>query len=453
MTTFSALNTALTALNASRRGMDVSGKNIANANTDGYSRQRVNFEARGASVAPALHSVSLGDGGGVDAVSVDRLRDALLEVRAQTEHGRRESLATQKDTLAGVEQLFGEPGETGLQSQLADFWNGWHDVANRPGDLAARSQLLQRAGTVAEGFNQLSSALDTTWRNDQERLGTLVDEVNTAAKNVAELNQAIQRAEVAGLPPGELSDQRDVLVMRLADLTGARTRPGDSGQVDVYLGNKALVRGSASADLRLGGATALTGVAGSPVELQWAADGSPAAVSGGVTAAMADTLNTTLPGYRTRLDRVATALATAVNTQHAAGYDLSGTAGAAFFSGTGAGAIQVAAAATPGGNLDSANADALAGLARLPGSADAVYRQLVVDLGVEAQTANRRAEIQDVVTTQVDAARDAVAGVDLDEEMTNLIQFQHAYSGAARLMTAVDEMIDTLINKTGLVGR
>jgi flagellar hook-associated protein 1 len=461
MSTFSGLNTALSGLNAARRGMDVTGRNIANANTDGYSRQRVNFQARGASVVPAVHSVSQGDGGGVDAASVDRLRDMMLEARAHTQHGRQQDLATQKDVLAGVEQAFGEPGSTGIQSQLGDFWNGWHDVANSPGDLAARSQLLQRAATVAEGFTQVAGALDTSWQGNHRKLTTVVDEVNVAAANIGELNQAIQRAEMAGLPAAELADQRDLLVVKLADLVGATTRPAANGAVDVFIGGNALVRGAVSQSVRLGGSTDMTGTATSPVVLQWPMDGSAVAGLGGTAAGLTDSLNTTLPGYRGRLDTVAASLIGSVNSLHEAGYDLAGDNGAPLFTGTGAGDIalaltepaKVAASSTAGGNLDGTNAIALADLARATGGPDLAYRRLVVDLGVETQAVNRRVEIQTVVTSRLDADRQAESGVDLDEEMTNLIQFQHAYSGAARLMTAVDQAIDTLINRTGLVGR
>jgi flagellar hook-associated protein 1 FlgK len=87
------------------------------------------------------------------------------------------------------------------------------------------------------------------------------------------------------------------------------------------------------------------------------------------------------------------------------------------------------------------------------GGPDELYRGLIVELGVEAQTANRRVDIQSEITRQVDAARDSEAGVNLDEEMTSMLAYQRAYEGAARFVTAVDQMLDTLINRTGLVGR
>jgi flagellar hook-associated protein 1 FlgK len=461
MSTFSNLNTALTGLNAQRRAMDITGKNIANANSEGYSRQRVELRALGGTTVPAIFSTSNGDGGGVEAGHVARLRDTLLEVRARTAHDRRETLTTQQGVYAALEQAFGEPSDTGLQAQLGEFWNSWHDVANNPGDMAARTQLLQRASTTADSVNQASGALQTMWSNRREQLGALVDEVNTGVKGVAELNQAVQRAEIAGLPSAELADQRDVLVVRLAELTGATGRPAANGMVDVYLNGSALVRGTTHEAMQVSGSQTMAGVSANPVTVSWAGSSVAVGISSGSVGATMDAVNTALPGYSAKLDGVAASLVATVNAQHATGYDLSGSPGGAFFTGTTAATVataltrpaDVAASATAGGNLDGTNANRIAVLSQLTGGPDQAYRRLVVDLGVEAQNVNRRLDIQKLVTTQVDAARDSTAGVDLDEEMTSLIAFQHAYSGAARLMTAVDETMDTLINHTGLVGR
>ena len=103
--------------------------------------------------------------------------------------------------------------------------------------------------------------------------------------------------------------------------------------------------------------------------------------------------------------------------------------------------------------LDHGNADAIAQLRLSTTGTDASYRKMIVELGVQAAVAGRNVDIQAVITTQVDAARESVAGVNIDEEMTNMLSFQHAYSAASRLVTAIDETLDQLINRTGLVGR
>jgi flagellar hook-associated protein 1 FlgK len=146
-----------------------------------------------------------------------------------------------------------------------------------------------------------------------------------------------------------------------------------------------------------------------------------------------------------------------VNVQHQAGFDLAGHAGKALFSGTTADTIQLAvtnpdelaAASVPDGSFDGSNADKLADLARKDTGPDRKYRQLVVDLGVEAQTVDRRVTVQTSVVTNTDAARNGQSGVSLDEEMTNLVTSERAYQAAAKVISTIDEMLDTIINRMG----
>jgi hypothetical protein len=151
--TFSALNTASLALYAQQRAIDVTGQNIANVNTDGYSRQRVDMQSIGGSTVPAIWSLSSQVGQGVNADQVTRIRDAFLEARAQTEHATTASLTVQSDALSSIEQTFQEPGTTGIQSMLTNVSTGWSDIHNNPTDPGARSQLLQRTQTLVAGLH------------------------------------------------------------------------------------------------------------------------------------------------------------------------------------------------------------------------------------------------------------------------------------------------------------
>jgi flagellar hook-associated protein 1 FlgK len=114
-------------------------------------------------------------------------------------------------------------------------------------------------------------------------------------------------------------------------------------------------------------------------------------------------------------------------------------------------ALAAAGAGKPA--LDGSNALALADVSNASNGPDNTYRTLIISLGVETQTVNRRVDIQNDITKQIDAARDSSAGVSIDEEMANMIAFQHTYGAASRVITAIDEMLDRLINGTGLVGR
>ncbi len=473
MSTFSGLNTALTSLYAQRRGLDITGQNIANANTEGYSRQRVELQSVGAPAVPAMWSTYGGSAGGVTVSGVQRLRDNFLEARASTEQAKLSNLAGGQETLAGIERVFQEPGKTGLQSQLSDMWGAWGDVANQPTNEAARSAILQKTETVADSLRQANGTLEAQWSATREQLVTTVADVNANAVTIGELNQAILTASQAGIPSNELADQRDQLVLGLANKVGATSKARENGTVDVYLGGTALVRGNRADTLAVAGPTTLSAeraAAGKPVTVEWAVSGTPAQ-TGGTSGSYVASLTTTIPNFAGSLDTIAKSIVDTVNAAHTTGYDLDGNSSNNMFSGTKAADIKVlitdprkvAASAegpTPGvpplggvPSSDSRNAAALAGIGVKVDGPDSTYRTMIVNLGSLARTANSRLAIQTQVADQIDGARDAAAGVNLDEEMVNLLSYQRGYEAAARVMTTVDATLDTLINRTGLVGR
>jgi flagellar hook-associated protein FlgK len=467
MSTFSSLNAATTALWAQRRALDVTGQNIANVNTEGYSRQRVDLQALGGSVVPAFFSTSTGVGGGVSADEVTRIRDAFLEGRGHTEHANSARLTVENETFELVEQAFREPGDTGIQNLLSDMWSGWEDVADQPDNDAARGAVLKRLETLVGGIHFAQASLGAQWTQSRESLDVLVADVNAAATSIADLNKAIQRANQSNLPANDLSDQRDLLVMKLADQVGATVRHGDDGVVDVLVGGMTLVAGSTASSLATAGTYVVDGVAADPPRIVTGTGGYTVR-TGGTAAGQLNSLNTIIPNYRKAVDDTATSLATSLNTAHGAGYDLSGAAGTPLL-GSSSGPItaatltvlitdpkKIAASgiAPVGGvaTLDHGNADAIAQLRQSTTGTDTSYRKMIVELGVQAAVAGRNLDIQSVISTQVDAARESVAGVNIDEEMTNMLSFQHAYSAAGRLITAIDETLDKLINGTGRVG-
>ncbi|HET6529355.1 MAG TPA: flagellar hook-associated protein FlgK [Actinoplanes sp.] len=456
---FGGINTALSSLYAQRRGLDVTGQNIANANTEGYTRQRVVMQSQVGSISPALYARTDGLGTGVAVSEVQRMRDQYLENRGRTEHANSAYLTSQTAAYAAIEDVFAEPGSTALQAQLHDMWDAWGDVANNPQLPAARAALIQQSKTVADGLNFAHNALASQWGQIRKELSAYVEEVNTAAKTVAQLNDSIVQAKAAGLTVNELEDRRDLQVMQLAKLTGATAQTRPNGAMDVYVGNSTLVTGFTTRDLEVVGAARMDQRAFQPVSVQWADTETPAGV-GGTMGSMFDTVTTIIPVISDALDEVARTLATKVNTAHNGAFRPDGTPGGDFFTGTTAGTIAVAidfpdqvAAAAQAGRIDGSVANELAGTVTDADGPDLLYQSMIGNLGVAAQASSRRTEIQATVTEQVDASREAQSGVNLDEEMTNLLTYQRGYEAASRVLTTIDSMLDQLINRTGLVGR
>ncbi|HLF41341.1 MAG TPA: flagellar hook-associated protein FlgK, partial [Acidimicrobiia bacterium] len=329
MSDFDGLRIALSSLVAQRRALETAGQNVANVNTDGYSRQRVELTAEGGPLAAAIHSRWTGGGLGVRSTGTERLRDQFLELRGYQEHAADAGLARSQGILTRVELAFAEPGDTGLAALLSDFWAGWDDVANRPDDLAARTQLVERATTLANGFHQLDSTMATIRRSSITELQAMVADVNGTADRIAELNAQIQSSVHAGLSPNELMDQRDLLVSGLSEQIGVAVRPNPdgSGMVDVFVGGTALVRGTRAEKLAV---TVGTDPA-ETVRVEWEKDGYPASPTG-QAGALLSAVNDVLPRYRAAVAAVAQQVHDDVNALHTGGYAPDGSTGRPFFS-------------------------------------------------------------------------------------------------------------------------
>ncbi|MFF5295637.1 flagellar hook-associated protein FlgK [Paractinoplanes globisporus] len=464
--TFGGINTALTSLYAQRRGLDVTGQNIANANTEGYTRQRVRMQAQTGSLNPGVYATTEQVGTGVTVAAVERGRNVYLEERGRTEHANSAYLSSQKASYDQIESVLAEPSDTALQARLHDMWDAWNDVANNWQDPSTRTALIERSNTVAVTLNDAHGSLSNQFQSQNNEMDAYVDQVNALGSSIAQMNHEIVIAQQAGLPANELQDQRDSKIMELSELAGASAQATPNGAVNVYIGSTALVEGFNSRSMTLTGPTTLDGITSTDqVELQWD-DTKTNATPGGTMGAMLDTMNTIIPGIVSDLDGVAEAIATTVNLAQAGGFTKDGVPGGDFFTGTTAATIKVAVTkpedvafskgdptdpTTPA--LDHLVADKLADIGNSTTGPDATYQAMIGRLGVSAQATSRRSEIQDSVRDQVDTSRDAESGVNLDEEMTNLLTYQRGYEAASRVLTTIDAMLDQLINRTGLVGR
>jgi flagellar hook-associated protein 1 FlgK len=461
---FGGINTALTSLYAQRRALDVTGQNIANANTEGYTRQRAEMQSQVGSISSAMYAKTDGLGTGVAVSDVQRLRDQFLENQGRTEHAKSSYLTQATSAYTSIEDSFAEPSDTALAAQLHDMWGGWNDVANNPQLAANRSTLLQQSSTVADGLNSAHSSLAAQWSQTNTQLSAYTNEVNTAATTVAQLNDSIVLAKASGLTVNELEDRRDLQVMKLSELTGATASARPNGAVDVFVGNSTLVSEFTTRKLEVSGAKRLEDQGSDPMTLRWADTKTPAQ-AGGTMGAMADTMTTIIPAISDALDSIAKNLADKVNTLHSSGFSKDGSTGLDFFTSVDGGDVTAGtirlgitdpdkvAVSAADGTLDNSIADQLADLGEATDGPDREYQGMIGQLGVASQATSRRGEIQASVTEQVDSSREAYSGVNLDEEMTNLLTYQRGYEASSRVLTTIDSMLDQLINRTGLVGR
>jgi len=474
LSTFSGLGTALSSLIAQRQALEVSGQNIANANTVGYTRQRAAMASLPAATVPSMFSTSNGVGIGTAVTGIDRLGDVFLDARLRNETSgasRLAAIATEYDTL---EATIGEPSKTGFSADLTSFWTTWSDVANSPGSASNRAVLLERGKAVADRLSTLYQDVSTQWDQALTTTKALVTQVNTTAANVADLNTRILSITNAGGSANELMDQRDQLITSLSSLVGATTRTNEDGSVDVMVAGNALVSGGSANALAVGaGSAASFGDAvsgGAGVSIVWARNGNAAGLDGGRVAGLLTALGPAddggvLAAAGASLNAMATTIADSVNAIHRTAATADGTTGQDFFtidaSRPAALGLSVAitdpsgiAVAAPGqGSLDGSVGEKIAALAKAADGPDSQWSAFVVDLGVKSASSASRATVAEAARATAASAQLAQTSVDTDEETVNMLAFQRAYEGAARVLTAVDEMLDTLINRTGVVGR
>lgn len=461
------LDTAVKALRAHQLAVDVASHNIANAQSPGFSRQRVLLRPEGIA-APGFSSYDslLGKAGmGVSAKDVNRVRDVFLDYQARQTISGKAQYEAFADALGRAELTFSEPGDNGMGAVLAKFFNAWHDVVNDPESPAGRMALIQATKTLTSNMQRAHTDLNRLRGDINQSVIGLKDEINSRAAEIAQLNQQIVQVEASGDSANDLRDRRDLLLDQLAAIGQVSYSEGETGAVSVYFGNHELVSGSNYTAVDIAPDTA-PGNAGLQ-KLVFAGDGMDVTTPTGKLKGLMDARDSAIPDVMAKLDTIASELITQVNSLHSAGFDLDGNAGVAFFTGTGAADIAInpavaansrliAASDTSGAVGSGAIALKIAQLQRSPSAGlggstfDQFYGNLVSVLGADVAQAKGMADSNGLLASHIEAQRQGVSGVNLDEEITNLNAAQHAYQSAARVISVIDDMLDTLINRTGV---
>ena len=461
MSMFGILGNGVTGLSAAQQALDVIGQNIANANTQGYSRQRVNLTTGQGTPTPSLYTGPVTLLNGVSVGSIERIKNAYLQDAADTSSAKQAALTAQTAPLANAEKLFNEPSDTGLQASLDGFYSAWSDVGNpsSTGASAAGAVVISRGQVVAQQLNGLSSGMDTQWRSARANLAGVVDQVNAAATTLADLNGKIFQGQSSGTNVNALLDQRDQVVTKLATLAGTTSQVSDNGQLSVSIGGVALVSGVHAEKMSLNAGANLASAGQLQPSLQI---GSVlVSPSSGTAAGLLSALGTDLPNVSAQLDQVATSIRDAVNSLQQQGFTTSGASGTDFFSGTGAADLTVAvtdasqlAVSAVAGSADVSNAQRIADLADDDAAASVLggnpgpsqlWRTLTTSVGAQVQSLNTAQATQTSLVTAAQAAVDSDSGVSLDEELSNMLLFQRSYQASAKIISVADEMLQTLI--------
>jgi flagellar hook-associated protein 1 FlgK len=449
--TYMGLQTALSGLEAAQAAIDTAGQNIANASTPGYSRQTVNLTERTALTIPSLSSFT-GQGSqlgtGVDITDITRIRNMFLDGQYRAQNTQTNGDSTNATILGQAQAALNEPTASGLSSVLDTFWQGWNALAASPNGSGAMQTVIGDGQAVASSLNTLAGQVTTLESQVTQQYDTLTDSTNGAVANdanqIAQLNLQIAQAQRGGINANNLMDQRDGLIDDLSQYSNVYVTTQSNGMVNVSFGNAATAAQNGTAD-----ATPL--VDGSTVNLPQNLTDSNLSGSGGTLGALlglydATTKSGKLAGYMTTLNGVATQLVTTVNNAISTA-DAAGATAPPFFDPTKTTAATIAvnpavtSASTP---YTAAEAQSVFGLSG--GTAEQSYQAFVTQVGGDVKAAQNSQQTAQSLLTAIGNQRQSVSGVSLDEEMTNLIQYQQAYQASARVMSTVDTMVGSLLS-------
>lgn len=550
--TFSGFNIARSGLFVSQRALNVTSHNIANANTPGFTRQRLDMKAS----RPEFLAASNGAlGTGVDSESVIQIRDAFLDFKYRGQLSVEGEWEFKEDILSTLETVFNEPSDSGIRSFMDQFYAAISELNKNPESLTTRSLVRQRIIALAKNINQMQSSMEKLQRDADFQLSTVVDDINGYAKQITELNKIIYISELDGSTSNDIRDQRNLILDKLSKLVNIDYYEDSNGRFNVLVTGQPLVSHYQYDQIRLTERTDKNNPedALKLKNIDWASGGTFKAISGKVKGIleMRDNIEGSdkgIPYYMNKLTEFSDVFANEVNRIHMSGFDMNKASGLMLFTKNGmstadyetevklkglnggpaidvttemkAGILstqtqdqkdrillenmaallasnpayanksikaltdgsfviadrisakelslskdiekdldKIAASAlqvgTPG---DGNNALRLVNMRSNTflftwGSPDDYVKSLVSNLGVDTAEAIRINENQSVLTAQVEYKRQSIMGVSLDEEMSEMIKFQHAYNASARMITTIDEMLDKIINGMGTVGR
>jgi flagellar hook-associated protein 1 FlgK len=458
---FDTLTLGSRSLDTYRKAIDVTGHNLANVNTPGYTRQRLVLQS-------VAGSSDIGEmGGGVDATQVQQLHNEFFDQQVTVESSVQGSLEARQDALQQALNSLQETinrsdasgtSTSGISQSLSDFFAGLQSLSTDPSSIPERQVLLEKAQTLAARFNQVDGKLANVSTTLNGSISSDVNDVNSLAQDIARLNGSIAQEETAsGNPANDLRDSRQSKLQGLARLAKVDATEQPNGALTVVMAGVTLVDGvdvpntletfdSGNGDLQVRAAGQVNAIT----------------LTGGSIEGSISVRDKELSEVREQINTLAQTLTSEVNKAHAAGFSVGGATGADFFTGQNAGDIAVNSALLADPSLlqasgvagETGNNAVVLALAQLGTTNQAALNgqtfsgrqaQIVAGLGQKVADTQRDVDDQKAISDFVQSQRDSISGVNLDEEMSNLVMFQKAFQASAKLISMTDEMLATII--------
>ncbi len=488
--TFGSFEIGRRAVHAQQKGVQVTGQNIANANTEGYHRQAVLMKAL---VPPAAPGVETPPGYGVKVNDIIRVRSGFYEDQMMKSLTALNYWERMEQTYSGIEVIFQEPDETGINVALNEFFDAWQELSVNPENYAVRLGLLEQANSLTGLVRDIYGRLTELKFDVRKELDATLTEINSLAAEVAELNGKISYLQAMKQKSNELLDQRDLCLQELSELINIRVNERADGSIEVLAGGHILLHDDHVFKLKIEEETeegngilqlSVQNEMGTKLSIQ---DGD------GAIAGMLQSYNEVFPQYQGDLDELVYALIEEVNNLHREGYGLDGTGKRNFFetynteneeNPAPSDKLGIAAKFAVSADLTIGNIAASSSVVKEEGDDELIaapgdgsvalkiarlrealtmekeenkgtatfsdfFRGVIANLGVEGRETQRMSVSLENVRDRIQERQEAVSGVSLDDEMLNMIQYQHAYNAAARFLNVLDEMLGVMFSEIG----
>ena len=495
MGSFGSLSIGISGLYANKRGLETVSHNIANADNSEYVRQRVDYVD-----SPLRNAGGHKVGTGTDVGAIKQIRDEFLDIKLRNQVSSYGYWGERFNIFSEIETILNETGEIdddvtgGLAKTVDDLFKSFEELSKDPANLTVRGVLKQRLEGFVSTVRHMSTQLDTLQKNLNTKVKNIVDETNKITTQIADLNKEIVSREASGVSANDYRDKRNGLIDRLSQITEISTSEDHKGNVNVAIaGTHIVLEGSTKQlEYRSDGGGELVDVyykgEDEPLELHKELKAGEllaileARGSGDGNTVEGDGYLSAIPAMKQKINELVGTIAGAINEQQEAGFTLDG--GSAnekpIFSAEGgkkdgngkfiidASNIKlnivslndIAASDTAGEIGNGQNAKNMLELRNklLYGkdsdgnpspslSLDDFYKEIISDFGVEGNASYNMMEAKGRIIIELDNKKQSISSVSLDEEMSDMLKFQHAYSASTRFINAIDEMIDNIVNR------
>ncbi len=456
---FYGINIAKNALDAQSSVLNIAAHNMANANTPGFSRQKVQL-VQISDWTTGRMSTGLAIGSGVEAKMVYRSRFALYDqIFRKVNQDLNFNIKTES-LLHQVEILFDEPSDRSLGGIINNFFNGWLDIANAPQDMASRQSLYSTAQELIDRIQRINTSLVIMREDIDTEISAIPKEINAISSEIARLNVTIRKSETQGGTANDLRDKRDLLIDKLSEFVNVRAIEQENGTTTILVGSKVVVEHESFS--KLSSKTTVAGESGMKKTAIISEDGTEYFPQDGKLGALINVRDVILLDLMKDLDKLTEAIVTTINYEHRDGYGLDGVKGRDFFKPNKIKAfnieisnemedvthIGVSGDGSKGDNSYAYKINELNNKRVVDDnfSINEFYNGMIANLGVMAREVKSGRINEELLFNQIDNSRESIKGVNIDEELVFMMQAQRIYQSAARLIVVMDDMLEEIIN-------